>query len=431
MTGDPPASQALADPESIEGVAGRLEEWSQLAAPGIVWVRYVSDVSRDLLLSRLSKKLRIARVDFNPPDVSQGAQWLEHQLRLHSQGDPLPIIAVLFSFPSADADLVGATFRPLNLRREVLARIPAIQLWCVPLSIAAIAEAEASDLASWFQVKLLLTETPAGRLSPADQTIVSRWRERTEHLDSFVAEVDKRRQVAAIGGESSSPNLARALNNLAVKQSQLGQRLQALASIQEAVTIYRELARSQPDALLPDLATSLNNLGLSQSNLGQRAEALASIEQAVTILRDLARSQPDAFLPHLAMSLNNLGLRQSDLGQRAEALASIEQAVTIYRDLARSQPDAFLPDLATSHGAWGNILKTSGAPTEAIEKFAEGLRLITPLAQKLREAHLPLAQTLANAYREACQSAAMQPDLALLQPIINLFQNLPPKEPNP
>ena len=385
MTGDPPASQALADPESIEGVAGRLEEWSQLAAPGIVWVRYVSDVSRDLLLSRLSKKLRIARVDFNPPDVSQGAQWLEHQLRLHSQGDPLPIIAVLFSFPSADADLVGATFRPLNLRREVLARIPAIQLWCVPLSIAAIAEAEASDLASWFQVKLLLTETPAGRLSPADQTIVSRWRERTEHLDSFVAEVDKRRQVAAIGGESSSPNLARALNNLAVKQSQLGQRLQALASIQEAVTIYRELARSQPDALLPDLATSLNNLGLSQSNLGQRAEALASIEQAVTI----------------------------------------------YRDLARSQPDAFLPNLATSHGAWGNILKTSGAPTEAIEKFAEGLRLITPLAQKLREAHLPLAQTLANAYREACQSAAMQPDLALLQPIINLFQNLPPKEPNP
>ena len=131
------------------------------------------------------------------------------------------------------------------------------------------------------------------------------------------------------------------------------------------------------------------------------------------------------------MSLNNLAKFQSAMGQRAEALASIEQAVTIYRDLARSQPDAFLPDLATSHGAWGNILKTSGAPTEAIEKFAEGLRLITPLAQKLREAHLPLAQTLANAYREACQSAAMEPDLALLQPIINLFQDLPPKEPNP
>ena len=52
------------------------------------------------------------------------------------------------------------------------------------------------------------------------------------------------------------------LNNLAVRLGDLGRREDALAAIQEAVTIYRELAAARPDAFRPDLARSLNNLAI-------------------------------------------------------------------------------------------------------------------------------------------------------------------------
>ena len=113
--------------------------------------------------------------------------------------------------------------------------------------------------------------------------------------------------------------------------AELGRREEALAAIEEAVTIRRELARARPDAYLPDLATSLNNQSVCLADLGQREEALAAIEEAVTICRELARARPDAFLPDLAMSLNNQSNRLADLGRREEALAAIEEAVTIRR----------------------------------------------------------------------------------------------------
>jgi hypothetical protein len=49
--------------------------------------------------------------------------------------------------------------------------------------------------------------------------------------------------------------------------------------------------RDRPDAFLPDLAASLNNQSLRLAGLGRREEALAAIEEAVTIRRDLARAR--------------------------------------------------------------------------------------------------------------------------------------------
>ena len=54
---------------------------------------------------------------------------------------------------------------------------------------------------------------------------------------------------------------------------------------------------------------SLNNQSSRLADLGRREEALAAIEEAVTIYRALAEARPDAFLPDLAMSLNNQSVR--------------------------------------------------------------------------------------------------------------------------
>ena len=104
-----------------------------------------------------------------------------------------------------------------------------------------------------------------------------------------------------------------------------------------------QLAAARPDAFLPDLATSLNNQSTRLADLGRREEALAAIEEAVTIYRELAEARPDAFLPDLATSLNNQSDCLADLGRREEALAAIEEAVTIYRELAGPAPTPSCP----------------------------------------------------------------------------------------
>ena len=73
-----------------------------------------------------------------------------------------------------------------------------------------------------------------------------------------------------------------------------------------------QLAGARPDAFLPDLAMALNNLGLL-ADLGRREEALAAIQEAVTIRRGWP-ARPDAFLPDLAAALNNQSVRLAGPG---------------------------------------------------------------------------------------------------------------------
>jgi hypothetical protein len=47
--------------------------------------------------------------------------------------------------------------------------------------------------------------------------------------------------------------------------------------------------------------------------MGQRAEALQSIEEAVRVYRELVEKNREAFLPDLAMALNNQARIRSDL----------------------------------------------------------------------------------------------------------------------
>ena len=149
------------------------------------------------------------------------------------------------------------------------------------------------------------------------------------------------------GGPDAGNRLAASLNNLSVRLAGLGRREDALAAIQEAVTIRRELAAARPDAFTPDLAMSLNNLSADLAALGRREDALAASQEAADAYRVLAAARPDAFSPDLAMSLNNLSNRLADLGRREDALAAIQEAADAYRVLAAARPDAFTPDLAS------------------------------------------------------------------------------------
>ncbi|MEE1822441.1 tetratricopeptide repeat protein, partial [Streptomyces sp. BE20] len=90
----------------------------------------------------------------------------------------------------------------------------------------------------------------------------------------------------------------------------------AHATATDAVTHYRTLADTDPRAHLPGLAGSLNNLANRQSEVGDRAAALTSATEAVGHYIELADSgpSPDAFLIKLADALCTLSAQQADNG---------------------------------------------------------------------------------------------------------------------
>jgi tetratricopeptide (TPR) repeat protein len=215
----------------------------------------------------------------------------------------------------------------------------------------------------------------AGRLSDLSNRLADLGR-REEALAAVEQAVTIRRQLAGARPDAFLPNLAASLNNQSNHLAGLGRREEALAAVEQATGIYRQLAEDRPDAFLPNLAASLNNQSLCLGELGRREEALAAVEQAITIRRQLAGARPDAFLPDLATSLNNQSNQLAGLGRREEALAAVEQAITIRRQLAGGRPDAFLPNLATSLYSLADTLSSlnRNAGASAIREEADAAR---------------------------------------------------------
>ena len=201
------------------------------------------------------------------------------------------------------------------------------------------------------------------------------------------------RELVNRDSEAFLPDLARSLNNLGIRYSEVGRRQEAVAPAEEAVRIRRELAETNP-AFLPDLAGSLNNLGICYSEVGRRQEAVAPTKKAVKIYHKLAETNP-AFLPDLAGSLNNLGNSYSEVGKQQEAVAPTEEAVTINRKLAETNP-AFLPDLARSLNNLGIRYSAVGRRQEAVAPAEEAFQIRRELAET-NPAFLPdLAGSLNN-----------------------------------
>jgi tetratricopeptide (TPR) repeat protein len=173
-----------------------------------------------------------------------------------------------------------------------------------------------------------------------------------------------------------TPSLAISLNNLSNRLSEAGDRVQALTAIQEAVTIRRQLATDNPAAFTPELAISLNNLAIRLGEAGDRVQALTAIQEAVGLYRQLATDNPAAFTPSLAGSLNNLAIRLGEAGDHKQALTAIQEAVTIRRHLATDNPAAFTPSLARSLNNLAFFLNETGNPEQATRVLEEATTLI-------------------------------------------------------
>jgi tetratricopeptide (TPR) repeat protein len=113
----------------------------------------------------------------------------------------------------------------------------------------------------------------------------------------------------------------------------------ALAAVTEAVEVYRRLAAANPARFEPDLARSLNNLSNRLSEIGNVAEALAAITEAVEVYRRLATANPARFEPDLATSLGAMGSYLRADGQAAKARAAFEEGIRIVQPHAERYPE--------------------------------------------------------------------------------------------
>ena len=250
------------------------------------------------------------------------------------------------------------------------------------------------------------------------------------------------------GGPHAANNLAVSLNNLSVRLARLGRPEDALAAIEEAVTILRELARADPDEFRPGLARSLNNLSADLGDLGRPEDALAAIEEATGIFRQLAIEEaadirrelveaidfyqhpaldhPSFVRSGLAMSLNNLSNRLADLGRREDALAAIEEATGIYRELAWADPDEFRRRLATSLTNLSNRLAGLGRNEDALAAIEEATGIYRELARARPDAFNPadLAASLTNLSNRLADLGRPEDALAASGEATGIYQEL-------
>ena len=92
------------------------------------------------------------------------------------------------------------------------------------------------------------------------------------------------------------PNLAMSLNNLANRQSAIGQREAALATAQEAADLYRELVAGNRDAFAEQFARACGTLAHALKELGRVAEAMPVLAEAIRSILPDVRRYPPAYL---------------------------------------------------------------------------------------------------------------------------------------
>jgi tetratricopeptide (TPR) repeat protein len=219
-------------------------------------------------------------------------------------------------------------------------------------------------------------------------------------------------------------DLAFSLNSLGVRLNSIGKHEETFTVTQEAVAIRRELTRDNPQRFKPVLALSLSNLGNSYNELGRLEEALTVSQEATGIYRELARDKPQESKPGLAMSLNNLGIRFSTLGRLEEALTVSQEAFDLRRDLARDNPAVFNPDLAGSLNNLGHCFKANGQLDKAHVSYEEAARILAPHFFSLPEAFVGQMTFTIRSYLQSCQALNLDPDAQLVDPIIQKLNEL-------
>ena len=194
------------------------------------------------------------------------------------------------------------------------------------------------------------------------------------------------------------PNMANALNDLAIFHTDLNRFDLAEKEYNEALKISRKLALSQSDEnYLSNVATTLHDLANLHCNFKRYNIAEKEYTESLAISRILVQFNPEAFLPNMATTLNNLGSLYSESKRYRKAEKKLSEALVIKRELFQSDSDAYLPDVAICLDNLATLHCNIKYYEMAEKEYSEALEIRRKIVQSNPDAYLPdFAVTLNN-----------------------------------
>lgn len=137
----------------------------------------------------------------------------------------------------------------------------------------------------------------------------------------------------------------KALIDLGVSLTNLGEREPASTHLEQAVAAYRAALEVHARDRMPlDWATTQNNLGNVLSTLGERESGTARLEQAVAAYQAALEERTRDRVPLAwAMTQNNLGYALTALGEREPGTARLVEAVAAFRAALEEQTRDRMP----------------------------------------------------------------------------------------
>jgi tetratricopeptide (TPR) repeat protein len=159
-----------------------------------------------------------------------------------------------------------------------------------------------------------------------------------------------------------APNLAAALLMKAHLLAELKRVEEAVACAERAVATYRMLVPSDQSRFEPILFAALTSIGFWRHQRREFAAALPAFEEAA----ELARRLPPSRAADRAMALNNYGAVLQEVGRTSDALPQLEDAVAIRRVLMTEDRARYESDLVASLRNLEHTLSGLGRYVEAV-----------------------------------------------------------------
>ncbi|WP_449062244.1 tetratricopeptide repeat protein [Planomonospora algeriensis] len=173
------------------------------------------------------------------------------------------------------------------------------------------------------------------------------------------------RQLVAVD-ESALPGLGDSLANHGRWLAGLGEHEQAVAAIEEAVTVYLRAETAQPGACALGLAEAFDSLRSLSSRAGRYREALHAAAETDDRYAALAAAHERLFEPELAASRYHLAETLLTLNRHAEALTPARDAARRFADLAKADPRRYARSAAVAHHRLSAVLSALDRPDEAL-----------------------------------------------------------------
>ncbi|KAJ7641243.1 hypothetical protein FB45DRAFT_354053 [Roridomyces roridus] len=192
---------------------------------------------------------------------------------------------------------------------------------------------------------------------------------RYEDSCSAVGEAAELQSGLATGDRAMQADLATSLHHMAFSLRDVAQFAESLDAAQNAVGIRRTLAVSaKSDKANALVAHSLNGLSLALKALGRNEDAVASVQEAVSIQRRLIEKDDAKFKPGLPALLNTLSYHLYAIGQPENALTAIDEAITMQQQLNDTSTVNYNPNILDTRA---NVLCTLGRYEDALHTISE------------------------------------------------------------